>query len=152
MATNRITPADLRVSDAERDAAAAELAEHHQEGRLDAAEFDERVGQAISARTRADLDRLLADLPRPAPEQPPVPRRAMWPLPLVAITLFAVFVAVAVAGGDGHGPDGGHPVWALWWLIPIGIFTARRLLRGGRPPVHRSSAQGQQPRSPQPQR
>ncbi len=37
--------AGLRVSDAERDAVAAELAEHLKDGRLDAAEFDERVGQ-----------------------------------------------------------------------------------------------------------
>ena len=54
--------AGLRVSDADRDAVAAEFAEHLKDGRLDAAEFDERVGLAVTARTRGDLDRLLADL------------------------------------------------------------------------------------------
>ena len=34
---------DLRVSDAERDAVVTELGEHFQQGRLDQAEFDERL-------------------------------------------------------------------------------------------------------------
>ena len=55
--------ARLRVSDADRDRVAAELSEHFQAGRLTQDEFDERVGQAISARTQGDLDELLADLP-----------------------------------------------------------------------------------------
>jgi hypothetical protein len=158
MAANRITHADLRASDAERDAVAAELAEHHQDGRLDATEFDERVGRAISARTRGDLDGLLADLPRRAPEQPPVPRRALWPFPVAAVAFVAVFVALVASAG--RGPDGPHhasALWMLWWLIPIAIFTARRLLRGGRPrssrpPAQRPPAPGPQPGSPQPQR
>ena len=37
------------------------------EGRLDDAEFDARMRSALSARTRADLDGLLADLPAAAP-------------------------------------------------------------------------------------
>jgi GntR family transcriptional regulator len=52
----------LRVSDAEREAATGRLAEHYAAGRLDQAEFDDRVGRAISAKTRADLSGLLADL------------------------------------------------------------------------------------------
>lgn len=124
----------LRVSDAERDAVAAELAEHLKDGRLDAAEFDERVGRAVTAKTRGDLDRLLADLPRPAPAPPPAPRRrTAWPFPLVPIALFVIFMAVAGAAGRA---GAGHAAWALWWfwwLIPIGIFAARRRLRGDGP-------------------
>jgi hypothetical protein len=125
--------AGLRVSDAERDAVAAELAEHHKDGRLDVAEFDERVGQAVTAKTRGDLDRLLADLPRPAPVPPPAARRrAGWPLPLVPIAFLVIFMAAGAAGRAG-----GHAHWALWWLswwlIPLAILTARRLLRGGEP-------------------
>jgi hypothetical protein len=124
--------AGLRVSDAERDAVAAELAEHLKDGRLDAAEFDERVGQAVSAKTRGDLDPLLADLPRPAPAPTPAARRRVgWPLPLVPIAFLVIFMAAA----GGAGRAGWHAHWALWWmswwLIPIAIFTARRLLRGG---------------------
>ena len=53
----------LRVSDADRDSALAELSEHFQAGRLTAAELDERTGQALSARTWEDLAGLMADLP-----------------------------------------------------------------------------------------
>src|SRR5580693_10186965 len=53
----------LRVSDAERQAVADRLGEHFAEGRLDQAEFDERAGRAMSAKTRADLSGLFDDLP-----------------------------------------------------------------------------------------
>ena len=39
----------LRVSDAERQAVTDRLAEHFAEGRLDQAEFDDRVGRAMNA-------------------------------------------------------------------------------------------------------
>src|SRR5580704_11117291 len=52
----------LRVSDAEREAVAGRLAEHFAAGRLDQAEFDDRVGRAMSARTRGDLRGLFAGL------------------------------------------------------------------------------------------
>jgi Domain of unknown function (DUF1707) len=126
--------AGLRVSDAERDAVAAELAEHLQAGRLQVDEFDERVSRAIAARTRGDLDELLSDLPRPAASQPPPPspRRSGLPFPLVAILIFAT--GTFLIGGISRGAAaGGHPVWAiwwLWWLIPLAIFTARRRLHG----------------------
>ena len=52
----------LRVSDAEREAVSGRLAEHFAAGRLDQAEFDDRVGRAMGAKTRGDLRGLLADL------------------------------------------------------------------------------------------
>ena len=54
---------DLRVSDADRDRALHELTGAFQAGRLTAGEFDERSGQAVNARTGAELTALLADLP-----------------------------------------------------------------------------------------
>lgn len=56
---------DLRVSDAERAEVADRLSKHYSDGRLDQAEFDERVGQAMSAKTRGDLRGLFDDLPEP---------------------------------------------------------------------------------------
>jgi GntR family transcriptional regulator len=53
----------LRLSDAEREAVTDRLAEHFAAGRLDQAEFDDRVGRAMSAKTRADLSGLFAGLP-----------------------------------------------------------------------------------------
>src|SRR5712671_7058316 len=66
----------MRVSDAERQAVADRLAEHFSSGRLDQAEFDERVGRAMSAKTRADLNGLFDDLPETgATAVPEHPRR-----------------------------------------------------------------------------
>lgn len=54
---------DLRASDAERAEVADRLSKHYQEGRLDQAEFNERLDRAMSAKTRADFNGLFADLP-----------------------------------------------------------------------------------------
>ena len=53
----------IRASDRERDAATHRLQDAFAEGRLDDAEFDVRMRSALSARTQAELDGLLADLP-----------------------------------------------------------------------------------------
>src|SRR5579862_1832815 len=55
--------AHLRVSDAERTAVADQLSAHFAAGRLDQAEFDERMSRAMAAKTRGELPPLLADLP-----------------------------------------------------------------------------------------
>lgn len=56
-----------RIGDAERDQAAEFLREHHAQGRLDPAEFDDRITAALSAKWQSDLDRLFFDLPAPTP-------------------------------------------------------------------------------------
>lgn len=53
----------FRVGDDERDAAKRLLAQHHEAGRLDADEFEDRRGRAGDAVMRADLDELFTDLP-----------------------------------------------------------------------------------------
>jgi hypothetical protein len=52
-----------RASDRERDAVVQRVQDAFAEGRLDDTEFDERTRAALTARTHADLDTLLADLP-----------------------------------------------------------------------------------------
>jgi hypothetical protein len=59
----RYSGPDLRVSDAERHEVADLLSRHYADGRLDQAEFDERAGRAMNAKTRADFRDLFADLP-----------------------------------------------------------------------------------------
>jgi hypothetical protein len=64
--TRRIRPGyndNIRVSDAERAEVADRLAAHYSDGRLDKAEFDERVAHAMSAKTHGDLNGLFDDLP-----------------------------------------------------------------------------------------
>jgi Domain of unknown function (DUF1707) len=64
-ATRRRTGyADMRISDAERAEVADLLSKHYGDGRLDQAEFDQRLDQAMKAKTYKDLSGLFADLPQ----------------------------------------------------------------------------------------
>jgi hypothetical protein len=56
---------DMRVGDAERDAAANELREHFASGRLTQDELNERLDRTFAAKTRGDLSGLFTDLPSP---------------------------------------------------------------------------------------
>jgi len=51
-----------RASNAERNVVAEQLRDAYADGRLDEDEFDVRIHEALVARTRADLEHLLADL------------------------------------------------------------------------------------------
>jgi hypothetical protein len=53
----------IRASDADRDRVAALLREHHAAGRLNSAEFQDRLDKAMDATTLGELDELMADLP-----------------------------------------------------------------------------------------
>ena len=55
----------LRIGDAERERAAAELADHYTEGRLTTEEHAERLDRVWAARTRSDLLPIFRDLPSP---------------------------------------------------------------------------------------
>ena len=56
-------PGDIRASDAERDAAVERLSAATGDGRLTLEEFSQRMDRATTARTRTELDGLVADLP-----------------------------------------------------------------------------------------
>lgn len=58
---------EMRVGDAEREAAAAELREHYASGRLTHDELNERLDKAFAAKTRADLNAVMTDLPSARP-------------------------------------------------------------------------------------
>lgn len=57
---------DVRVSDAERERAAAGLREARAKGRLTLEEFSERLDEAYAAKTGTDLERARRQLPAPA--------------------------------------------------------------------------------------
>jgi hypothetical protein len=87
---------DLRVSDAERSEVADRLAEHYGDGRLDQSEFNERVEQAMRAKTRSDLAGLFDDLPDgEAPEVTTRPRRRRSYHPVLVAVLIIVIIATA---------------------------------------------------------
>ena len=64
---------ETRIGDADRDKAAEYLREHMAAGRLDAAEFDERLTKALTAKVASDLNALFVDLPEPRPGTSLVP-------------------------------------------------------------------------------
>jgi RES domain-containing protein len=65
----------LRISDADREAAAAHLREHYTQGRLTLEEFNHRLDGVFAATTRSQLRALTSDLP-PAPAPAPRPATA----------------------------------------------------------------------------
>ena len=117
----------LRLSDADRDRAVAELSEHFQAGRLAADELDDRVGRALQARTAADLAPLFADLPGERPTVTGPGARPGSPAPSRSARAPAVPIALIVVIALG-GFLSGHP--ALIVLVPVLVLLIVRRLAG----------------------
>ncbi len=62
-----LEPTPQRIADADRDRAVDALRTHFEAGRLDDAEFAERMSAALDARFATDLTALFVDLPEPRP-------------------------------------------------------------------------------------
>jgi len=121
----------MRVSDAERQMVADRLATHFADGRLDQAEFDERVARAMSAKTRADLNGLFDDLPEPSDPRPdhsqaPLSARPRRHHPVLLVVL-AVVVILAAAHALFAGP------WLWLGLIVAAVLFVTRGTRHTRP-------------------
>lgn len=101
-------PSRVRVGDAERDDAVALLTEHMAAGRLDHDEFDERVGQALAAHTRGELDSLFDDLPGRRPGETPEPARGATAAP----------IPVVIVQPDEEVEDRRH-----WWTSSLLFFV-----------------------------
>lgn len=121
----------FRASDGERDQVVALLQRDFADGRLTQAELEERVGAALAARTRDQLQALTADLPG-ADLQPARPAMALQPW-LLCLLLFVcppagVTYWLLSRRGTGCGwlsqrQLAGIPNWA-WILIIAGAAAA----------------------------
>ena len=80
-----MTPGNnVRVGDADREAVTAQLREHYADGRLTLEELNERIDQTFAAKTKADLNTVMRDLPqasRPGAGLPYAGAGAMSPGP-----------------------------------------------------------------------
>jgi hypothetical protein len=118
----------MRVSDAERQTVVDRLADHFADGRLDHAEFDERVGRAMSAKTQADLNGLFADLPETRVQVAPAIARVSHrgPRPVLVIALLVVLALTAAHA----------PLFAGLWLwlgfLAVALLVATRGVRHSR--------------------
>jgi uncharacterized protein DUF1707 len=127
-----------RAGDADRNRIAELLKEAHAAGYLTLEEVDERLGSALTARTRGELDRLVDDLPPewlagqerghrpagpPARRRPPLPAEAVWLVPLVIIVTGVILLAILTRG---------FFPWPLLWIFFFAF--GRRGRAGWRPP------------------
>jgi hypothetical protein len=133
---------ELRVSDAERADVADRLSKHYSDGRLDQAEFNERLDRAMKAKTQSDLNGLFADLPaaedpgkqvrqRSAPPPNRRPRHRIIGLVLIIVIAAVVGHALALPFFFWH-PLGGLFPWLLigllvflWWRSSSGRRSQR---------------------------
>lgn len=118
----------LRVSDAERASVADRLSKHYGEGRLDQAEFDERLDRAMKAKTHGDLSGLLADLPE---DQPPGRPARQQHRSVARVLFLALLILVAAAVGDALA----HSLF-LWLVVVAAVLLWLRFgpRRGHRDP------------------
>ena len=135
----------LRVGDADREHVVAVLGQHLALGHLTVHELENRLDTAYAARTRGELDAVLADLPaigppRPQPSPPPPPqprpspsagspwtREASWaswaPWVLTGAICLLIWLATSVAHG--------HPLyfWPIWVIGPWGAVLLAHAAR-----------------------
>lgn len=134
-----VHPDALRVSDVERSVVQERLRQAVGDGQLDLHEFDARVQQVWSARTRGELVRVTADLPEPLP--PPGRRgvfsdtdagtamRVLTIIAACAVALnFAIWATVSLATGQLI-----HPWWLYVAAPPAAVLGVLYAAGIGRP-------------------
>jgi hypothetical protein len=131
-----VSGSNMRVGDAEREAAATQLRDHYADGRLTLDELNERLDKTFAAKTQSDLTALMRDLPMTARPVVPAPKpsggsgrpRAGYNVLAPAMALF--WMVAAIAGGlflFGHGD---RPIAIVLFLAALAFF--RRMIFGRR--------------------
>jgi len=123
-----MTDNSIRLSDAERDAAAADLGEHFAQGRLTVDEHADRLEQVWRARTRGEIAPIFKDLPSPyssrlAPQSERRDEPRYWNSGLrpfrrgVPAPLLLVLALLIVASVVTHFPFVLVAFGVLWFLV-----------------------------------
>ncbi len=132
---------NVRVGDADRENIAAQLREHYADGRLTLDELNERLDQTFAAKTGADLNTVMRDLPYatqpgagvggpgwPGPARPgPMATRSNWDY------------SDGQGGQGARGPRGPFaafaPLMGLVWVFVILSAVSLFGLGGGERPI-----------------
>jgi hypothetical protein len=130
------TTSELRIGDAERNAAVERLRGHAAAGRLTLDELDERLGQALAARTRADLAVVEHDLPRPRRPRRQDPELRAHVTAFVAVNV--MLVAIWALSGGGY-------FWPVWPFMGWGIGVVSHALGTGYCSPRSTSSRGRAP-------
>ena len=138
---------NVRVGDADREAIAAQLREHFADGRLTLDELNERLDQTFAAKTRADLNVVMRDLPHVAWQgtrdlaRPGLAGRSGWDhaggddrqrrpfsfAPMMALVWVALVASAVMLFGIG-----GDRPFAIVLIIAAFAFIRRLFGFGGR--------------------
>jgi Flp pilus assembly protein TadB len=113
--------ASIRASDADRDAVADRLHRAAVEGRIEPEELEERLHQALRARTYGDLRRLVADLPSAGGRRS---KSASLTAITVAIRVVVVLVAIVAVVTVAV-------LMATWWIVWAVLWMTLRTRRHG---------------------
>jgi hypothetical protein len=109
--------ANIRAADADRERVAERLRAGHAEGRLDMAEFQQRLERCYEAKTLGELSGLVRDLPRH--EEHDARPSLGWFRPWRLLSLVPILIVIiAVLAATGH-----HHVFWLW--IPLAFLFLR---------------------------
>lgn len=127
---------NMRIGDAEREAAVARLQNHMADGRLTPDEFNERMDRAFEAKTAAEITTLFSDLPGSgaSPYEDPYGGTASYgpPQPYsddpygMVESPYAQSPAPSSWGGDSQElqpAESPRPWFAQWWILLIAIFV-----------------------------
>jgi nitroreductase len=128
----------LLASDADRERVAERLRTAAAEGRITASELEERLERAFSARTDAELEPLVADVPALAEPAPRRERRRLRDSEHLRAYLATMLLLVSIWALTGAGYF--WPIWPmLGWGIGVVADAGGRL---GGPCRRRSSKPG----------
>ena len=120
----------MRIGDAEREAAVAQLQDHLASGRLTPDEFNDRLDRAFAARTAAELRALFRDLPGGGATPAGMPADPYSVDPYAQWGPSQPAMPPAQWGGQPaelQPQSPSRPWYAQWWILLIAIFLTGAL-------------------------
>ena len=130
MVTVDMTDVSMRAADTDRDRTVERLRDAAAQGRLTPDDLERRLETALAARTYAELEGVVADLP-----QPDGARRAVRERSELGGLLATSMLLVAIWALTGMGY-----FWPVWPILGWGVFVVPGALHGGRVRACRRSA------------